>query len=954
MKKSLVIATICIFILTSTMASAGNNEKDANFSNINFTDKVVYVLDHTSNPSEGNWITVGSPYEDSRIQFPHPIKITYSGPKSGNYKGVSWNLSSSNDKNYKINYPSTPSYTTLPVYLPGRTVNMSFFGDSALEGNADIYVLNVTSKSALGILEAFNTGDIGNLEGLFHKNMDGNFKKYSAALGEKGDLLDYNLGSFDPGQYCIVMIQKNEDGSLTVFSATAFVVSEYVLKASAPASIEDGKNLDISMELEGAPVNSNYTYGAVLVNEQAYKANIDIISDGTKKNSSVIVNGVNLIDKFEINSSNYKSKLTKNELQKEVQTIIGEGNGSIAIGENGQKKLSLTTFDLPTGKYYLFVGAYRSGKGLVGLTQLEVDITLPIPGEDRNPHYSIFKSVIAPDEDGDCIVNSPGDEIPYRIVVKNDGNVDLTGVSVVDPMITLTGPTGDDIDPEVLNPGEVWAYTGIYKLTPDDISNGKGSIDNTATVRCNELTEETSDVNQPIDQNADLSIQKSIIGIDEAGDYMINQPGDVINYQIAVKNNGAIDLTGVSVSDPMIALARPNGDHTDPGVLNPGETWVYKGDYRVTQADIDSNGDGNGFIENTASAYCNELSRKSSSIGLPIVGVPSIPPIIVTESKVLPVANFNANPMSGYAPLAVQFTDASQNAESRSWDFGDGARSTEKNPMHTYSTEGTYTTNLTVSNANRTDSKTVPINVLQVSSSGGGSGGRSGSGSSPESAKNIKSKELSQQYISNGKVIRFEFPKGLTPVVYLEFKAKKTVGDTTATIEELKEQSILTPNEPIGEIYKHINVWVGNSGFANPNNIENATVGFKVSKYWINESHIKVDSLVLQHFDDEKWNSLPTKKVGEDKEYIYFEAKTPSFSPFAISAEKLVIGDNGGKNQALPEITPQDKQGTTAGTDNISQEDENGGISKLSSFFIGLLVILLVGAIILKKKGADK
>ena len=112
--------------------------------------------------------------------------------------------------------------------------------------------------------------------------------------------------------------------------------------------------------------------------------------------------------------------------------------------------------------------------------------------------------------------------------------------------------------------------------------------------------------------------------------------------------------------------------------------------------------------------------------------------------------------------------------------------------------------------------------------------------------------------------------------------------------------------------------------------------------------------MVLQHFRDKKWDSLPTKKVKEDKEYIYFEAKTPSFSPFAISAEKLVIGDNGGKNQALPEVTPQDKPEATVGTGNISQENENGGISKITSFFIGLLVTLLVGAIILKKKGAEK
>ena len=292
----------------------------------------------------------------------------------------------------------------------------------------------------------------------------------------------------------------------------------------------------------------------------------------------------------------------------------------------------------------------------------------------------------------------------------------------------LTGPTGDDIDPEVFNPGETWVYTGIYTLTPDDINNGNGYIDNIATVSSNEIPEETSNVSQPIDQNADLSIQKSVIGIDEAGDYMINQPGDVINYQIAVKNNGHVDLTGVSVNDPMIALTGPTGDHADPGILNSGETWVYTGDYEVTQEDIN----GSGFIENTATVSCNELSEESSSTVLPIIPIIiPIPPIIVTpepESEVLPIANFNANPMSGYAPLAVQFTDASQNAASRSWDFNnDGiADSSEVSPVHTYTAPGTYTANLTVSNANGTNSKTAPITVLQVTSNSGGSSHSSG------------------------------------------------------------------------------------------------------------------------------------------------------------------------------------------------------------------------------------
>jgi len=83
--------------------------------------------------------------------------------------------------------------------------------------------------------------------------------------------------------------------------------------------------------------------------------------------------------------------------------------------------------------------------------------------------------------------------------------------------------------------------------------------------------------------------------------------------------------------------------------------------------------------------------------------------------KVLPFVDFSANPMSGYAPLSVQFTDLSKNATSRNWDFGDGTNSTEQNPMHTYSAPGTYTVNLTVSNANDSTSKLSTINVLQPS-----------------------------------------------------------------------------------------------------------------------------------------------------------------------------------------------------------------------------------------------
>jgi len=83
-----------------------------------------------------------------------------------------------------------------------------------------------------------------------------------------------------------------------------------------------------------------------------------------------------------------------------------------------------------------------------------------------------------------------------------------------------------------------------------------------------------------------------------------------------------------------------------------------------------------------------------------------------TPEPVLPVANFSSNVSSGYAPLSVQFTDSSKNATSWNWDFNDGSSSTKKNPLHTFYKSGTYTVNLTVRNVNGTDYKLATIYVL--------------------------------------------------------------------------------------------------------------------------------------------------------------------------------------------------------------------------------------------------
>jgi PKD repeat protein len=71
------------------------------------------------------------------------------------------------------------------------------------------------------------------------------------------------------------------------------------------------------------------------------------------------------------------------------------------------------------------------------------------------------------------------------------------------------------------------------------------------------------------------------------------------------------------------------------------------------------------------------------------------------------VAEFNASPTTGIAPLTVSFTDNSSGAPtSWAWTFGDGGTSAEQNPAHVYTVAGTYTVTLLTTNASGSDTIT--------------------------------------------------------------------------------------------------------------------------------------------------------------------------------------------------------------------------------------------------------
>jgi len=118
------------------------------------------------------------------------------------------------------------------------------------------------------------------------------------------------------------------------------------------------------------------------------------------------------------------------------------------------------------------------------------------------------------------------------------------------------------------------------------------------------------------------------------------------------------------------------GDGNVSGDANPQHTYQNPGEYNATL---------------TVTGTDGSFDTASETIRV------SPPP---TATPVPPDAAFTSDVNQGQSPLTVQFINQSTgNIVGYAWDFGDGAASSDPNPLHTYQNPGTYNVELTVAGA---------------------------------------------------------------------------------------------------------------------------------------------------------------------------------------------------------------------------------------------------------------
>ncbi|MFC1455076.1 FG-GAP-like repeat-containing protein [Candidatus Undinarchaeota archaeon] len=119
---------------------------------------------------------------------------------------------------------------------------------------------------------------------------------------------------------------------------------------------------------------------------------------------------------------------------------------------------------------------------------------------------------------------------------------------------------------------------------------------------------------------------------------------------------------------------------------------------------------------------------------------------------------------------------------------------------------------------------------------------------------------------------------------------KNNLENVTFQIKSLKEKPTIPDAQ--GDVLRYFEI--------NPQNITNSDINsikldFKTSKNWIASNQIDESEITLQHYKN-SWQSLPTSKLKEDINNLYYTSETNSLSYFVIS------GIESSSNQIIPTI----------------------------------------------------
>ncbi|MDG6244516.1 MAG: S8 family serine peptidase [Methanolobus sp.] len=257
-------------------------------------------------------------------------------------------------------------------------------------------------------------------------------------------------------------------------------------------------------------------------------------------------------------------------------------------------------------------------------------------------------------------------------------------------------------------------------------------------------------------------------------------------------------------------------------------------------------------------------------------------------------------------------------------------------------------------------SKQLTVTSTPASSGGGGGGG----GSTGEAAENIAFKDVISIHVSADDMADFDFNNEKNDIEYIRYQSLKNSGRISTSIEILKNTSYFADSPAPGITYRNINIWVGKAGYATEENIRYPVIGFRVSKEWILRNDIDPAGISLKRYSDGNWKELQTKQTLTDEKYLnyekylYFEAETPGFSPFAITADEKFTKQTFTKQKEEKNATTSTELTEPASEEDTidicidSDEDMEDVVVGRIPAISGLIAVLIIiiGVVIVRKQ----
>lgn len=314
-----------------------------------------------------------------------------------------------------------------------------------------------------------------------------------------------------------------------------------------------------------------------------------------------------------------------------------------ALSTNGAAFVNLTGSLAPndsvicTASYTIMQSDINTGQVINTASVSAIDPTgAPVSGSATENTGFTQKTSLSLTKVGGPPPTAVGQTVTYTFTLENTGNVSLAAPEISDPhcdapATTLTRTVGyqsgdsGTAAQNTLDSDETWVFECTYTTVASDFL-GTGEITNTATATGTPpsgLPTPMSSAGALVQaqQNVGIAVDK-VAGVPNpsvVGSSSLVEEGDTVAYTFTVENTGNVELTAVTVSDPLITNQATNNTINCPlSVLPAGMSTICTALYTLTQNDVDA-----GMVSNTASVT-----------GTPTTAVPIVAPSAMSGAMV--------------------------------------------------------------------------------------------------------------------------------------------------------------------------------------------------------------------------------------------------------------------------------------------------------------------------------